>query len=95
LVNSLKQQNVIFDNKSRPRFDDSHIVSITIISKCNLVCTKDQGLNNFIKINFLRKNGSIPKSGDVPLIYSQLSNKIYYLVKILRIFANKIINKNG
>jgi len=28
LVNSLKQQNVIFDDKSRPRFDDSHIAHI-------------------------------------------------------------------
>ncbi|MDQ1254438.1 MAG: hypothetical protein QG646_3679 [Euryarchaeota archaeon] len=92
LVNSLKQQNVIFDDKSRPRFDDSHIVSIAIISKCKLVCTRDQGLHNFIKINLLRKYRFFPKSDDVPLIYSQLSNKDLLCSQNIAHICKKIIN---
>lgn len=75
LVNSLISQNVISDDKSRPRFDDSHIVSIAIVSRCKLVCTKDGGLQSFLKTSFLRKAGFFPKTSDVPSIYAHFSNR--------------------
>ncbi|WP_048040594.1 hypothetical protein [Methanosarcina mazei] len=75
LVSSLIKQNIICEDNSRPRFDDPHIVSIAVVSKCKLVCTKDEGLQTFLKMNFLRKEGFFPRSDEIPLIYCNLSNK--------------------
>lgn len=75
IVDSLIKQNIISEDNTRPRYDDPHIVSIAIVSKCKLVCTKDEGLQSFLKMAFLRKNGFFPKSDDVPLIYCNISHK--------------------
>ena len=52
------------------RFNDSHIVSIAIVSKCRIVCTKDGGLSDFLKMSQF-----YPKSVAIPKIYRNKSNK--------------------
>lgn len=51
-------------------FNDTHIISIVIVSKCRIVCTHDNGLKKFLKIpNFY------PDGVDIPKIYSHRVNR--------------------
>lgn len=59
-----------FENK----FNDPHIVSIAIVSKCRIVCTKDKGLSDFLKMSRF-----YPKGAEIPKIYRNKSNR--YLIK--------------
>lgn len=52
------------------RYNDTHIVSLVIVSKCKIVCTHDKGLSEFLKISAF-----YPEGVDIPLIYSNKSNK--------------------
>jgi hypothetical protein len=48
-----------------PKFNDSHLVAIVIVSGCRLICTKDTKCHKFIK------NKQIyPKGFGVPIFYS-------------------------
>lgn len=52
------------------KFNDPHIVAIVIVSKCKIVCTLDTGLSEFLKIS-----DYYPEGVDIPLIYSNKSNR--------------------
>lgn len=51
-------------------FNDPHIVSIAIISKCRIVCTNDGGLSDFLKMSQF-----YPQGVDIPKIYRNKSNR--------------------
>jgi predicted nucleic acid-binding protein len=51
------------------KFNDPHIVAIVIVSKCKIVCTLDIGLSELLKIS------NYPEGVDIPLIYSNKSNR--------------------
>ena len=55
-----------FENK----FNDPHIVSIAIVSKCGIVCTKDKGLSDFLKMSRF-----YPQGIAIPKIYRNKSNR--------------------
>lgn len=55
-----------FENK----FNDPHIVSIAIVSKCRIVCTNDKGLSDFLKMSRF-----YPQGADIPKIYRNKSNR--------------------
>ena len=52
------------------KFNDSHIVSIAIVSKCKIVCTNDGGLSDFLKMTQF-----YPQGADIPKIYRNKSNR--------------------
>jgi len=51
-------------------FNDPHIVSIAIVSKCRIVCTNDKGLSDFLKMSQF-----YPQGVDIPKIYRNKSNR--------------------
>ena len=51
-------------------YNDPHIVSIVIASKCRIVCTNDGGLSDFLKMPQF-----YPEGVDIPKIYKHKSNK--------------------
>ena len=56
----------IFDE----RFNDPHIVSIAVVSKCKIVCTDDGGLSDFLKMSQF-----YPEGIALPKIYRNKSNR--------------------
>ena len=52
------------------KFNDPHIVSIAIVSKCRIVCTKDKGLSHFLKMSRF-----YPQGAGIPKIYKNKSNR--------------------
>ena len=52
------------------KFNDPHIVSIAIASKCRIVCTNDKGLSDFLKMSQF-----YPLGVDIPKIYRNKSNR--------------------
>jgi len=64
LVDQLEQQ--LLDTMSHPDFDDEHIVSIVVISRSRLVCTRDRRACRFIKESRL-----YPGDCSRPKIYSR------------------------
>ena len=62
-----KQQEL--EKKYRKKgYDDAHIVSISLVSGCKVICTKDSGLMSFVKEKEIF-------SSNRPKIYSGLRNK--------------------
>lgn len=52
------------------KFNDPHIISIVIVSKCRIVCTKDEGLSYFLKMSQF-----YPQGIAIPKIYRNKSNR--------------------
>lgn len=63
-------QNDLESKNSDPKFNDPHIVSIVIASKCKIVCTEDRESHAYIKDPSLYPKGTKP-----PKIYSNKSHK--------------------
>ena len=51
-------------------FNDPHIVAMSIVSKCKLVCTHDNELKKFIK-----KRIFYPRNTSIPKLYSHRNHK--------------------
>lgn len=66
----LIEEELIPIYKDTHGYNDHHIVAIVIASKCRLVCTRDEGL-----IDYLKECQHYPNRFKKPLIYKNFSNK--------------------
>jgi len=72
-VDNSKVDSVEADLKSRVEhrdFDDPHLIAITIVSKCKLICSSDSR-----SYAFLKQPALYPKNFEKPKIYHSSANK--------------------
>ena len=65
-----EEEEKLIQKVNNTNFDDPHIVSIVIISKCRLLCTHDGRSFKYIK-----KSSLYPKGITFPKIYTKAANK--------------------